>query len=439
MTDLEPAAPTTDLLTVDLVRDEDVSQAVRLEAMAQRRATCPIAPLHLAPAGADRARPSEAGANPEASGLGPSGPWYVAGYAGVAEALRAVDHFAGGVGAGDAPEELRTFNGLPEPRHGQVRRLVNGLIAAHRAKAIEPWLRELCQRLGDDLVAAVAAADGEGVEVMSTFVDPIPPSTVAALIGWEDEDPLQLLRWTNEITARAMEMSPGSTASMADLCPPFRDAVDRRIDQRLGEDEAGWPDDGLSVLLRAELDGRRISRTYVRTQLLFLLGAGSETTRNLIGNLLHQLAVEPALLARLRADRSLVAGAIEETLRVRSPTQFLVRRCTAAVPIDEHDVEVGEQIVVGLTSANHDEAVFDDPERFDPERSNARSHVAFGAGPHVCPGAAVARREAQFAIEAFLDRFEAAAVVPGGYERFSSPMFDGPRALHLHLTPARDG
>jgi cytochrome P450 len=420
------AAPRRDPLALDLVRDEGASQAERLAAMAERRSRCPVAAV------------SGPGGPAAVSDLAASGPWYVASYAGAVEALRAVERFEGGVGSSDAPEELRTFNGLPEPRHGQVRRLVNGLIAAHWAKAVEPTIRQLCERLGDDLVAAAAAAGDEGVEVMGAFVDPVPPATVAALIGWDTDDPVQLFRWTNEITARAMEMSPGSTLSMADLCPPFRDAVDERIDERLAADEATWPDDGLSLLLRAELDGRRISRTYVRTQLMFLLGAGSETTRNLIGNLLHQLAVEPALLARLRADRSLVAGAVEEALRARSPTQFLVRRCTSAVDVAGHPVGPGEQVVIGLTSANHDGAVFEDPERFDPARANARSHLAFGSGPHVCPGAAVARRYAQLAIEAFLDRFDAAEVVPGGYERFTTPMFDGPRVLRLRLRRAGD-
>jgi cytochrome P450 len=244
---------------------------------------------------------------------------------------------------------------------------------------------------------------------------------------------VQLYRWTVTLCDRAMEMAPGSDLSSADLTPDFAAYVDDRIDERLALPRAHWPEDGLTHILTAEIDGVPLSRVAVRTQLMFLLGAGSETSRDLIGGLLHDLAADPALYARVRADRTLVPAAIEEALRLWAPTQFMVRRCLAPIEISGHELDEGDVVLIGLASANRDETVFADPESFDVDRANLRHHLTFGSGPHVCPGAVLARTEARYAVEAFLDRFEHAAIAPGGFEPIPSAMFCGPKTLRLLL------
>jgi cytochrome P450 len=406
--------------------DPAVDHAERLREMAERRGRCPVD--HLAEHAADHV----------AGGLtGEEGDrWYLASFDSVSTALAAVGSLSGGIGAGDSPEDLRGFNGLPEPRHGQVRRIVNGLIAGHRARYAEPFVGDLARRLLADVTREAAAAGPDGVDVMTSFVDHVPCATIAWLLGWPIDNPVQLYHWADELCTRAMEMRPGTTLSMIDLCPPFAAYVRERIEARVAAPEDEWPDDGLSHLLRAEIDGARMTPAYVGTQIIFLLGSGSETTRSLIGGLLHELASDPALYRRLRDDRELVPAAVEEGLRFVTPTQFMVRRCVTDVDFGGRRIAAGDDVVIGLASANRDESVFDRPDTYDIDRPNARSHVTFGGGPHVCPGATLARIEARVSVNAFLDAFEAAAVVPDGCVPMRNAMFNGPKYLRLHLTPA---
>ena len=137
--------------------------------------------------------------------------------------------------------------------------------------------------------------------------------------------------------------------------------------------------------------------------LVLLLVAGNETTTTLIGNAVLELLEHPDAVARLRADPELTAAAVEEVLRYSSPVQLDPRRATRAVELHGHRIEAGQIVVNWLGSANHDERVFTDPERFDITRSENR-HLAFGFGTHYCLGANLARLEAQVALRTLLAR-----------------------------------
>ena len=386
------------------------SPETRFAAMAELRRTRPIARI-----------------------MGPDGPFYLASRSAVTRALPAIDRFGGAVGAADVPEDEQAFNGLLEPRHGQIRRLVNGMIGPHKSRRARPFVAGLCEELLDGLCAA--AREGP-VDAMHGYVDVVPASAIAWLLGWPVEDARQTYRWTVEICERAMDMRPGTGNSSKDLHPEFAAYVEGRIEERRRLPEADWPDDGLTRFLAGEIDGRRLSAAFVRTNMQFLLGAGAETTRDMIGGLLYHLARDPGLYERARADRGLIPQLIEEALRVFSPTQFMVRRCVAPIEIDGQPFEPGDQVFIGLASANRDETLFDDPDRFDPDRPNAAEHVSFGGGPHVCPGASLARMEATIAVGAFLDRFERAETVSDAFEPLPTPMFYGPSRLPVRLVPA---
>ncbi|MCH2173366.1 cytochrome P450 [Myxococcota bacterium] len=363
--------------------------------------------------------------------LGDAGPYYLSNRAAVSRALPAIDHFGGAVGAADVPEEEQAFNGLLEPRHGKIRRIVNGLIAPHKSSRAKPFVDQLCQRLLDDLGSRDA---NDEVDVMAHYVDAIPASTVCWLLGWPIDDAIQLYQWTVEVCERALDMRPGSGNTQRDIHPAFYGYIEGHLARRTAIPEDEWPDDGISHLLRGEVDGQRLSPRFVCAQLFFLLGAGAETTRDMIGGLLHSLACEPDLYQRVRADRSLIPNAIEEALRIFSPTQFMVRSCVAPIEIEGQCFEPGDQIFIGLASANRDEAHFEDADRFDIDRANAREHLAFGAGPHQCPGAILARMEATAAVNAFLDRFDVATPTNGRqFEPLTTPMFYGPRVLPMRL------
>ena len=372
---------------------------------------------------------------------GPGGPLYLASRAAVVDALPRIDCFGGGVGAADVHPDLQAINGIPEPRHGRIRRIVNGMIAPHKAVEVRPFLEGLCsERL--DLIDAGgdASAAGIPVDAMAEYIDHVPSSAVCWLTGWDPKDAIMLYRWTVEVCEKAMNMKPGNSGTIAEMVPAFGDYVEERVSARVALEASKWPDDGMTRLLSTEVEGEHLSPAAVKTQLLFLLGAGSETSRDMMGLLLYHLASDPELYASVRADRSLLSRAIVEALRLCSPTQFMVRRCLKATEVDGHPIAEGENVYIGLASANRDEAHWSDPSRFDLYRLNANDHLAFGAGPHVCPGTFLVQLETKVAFNALLDRYERIERVgEGPFEPLRTPMFYGPGSLPLlfHRAPVR--
>jgi cytochrome P450 len=187
----------------------------------------------------------------------------------------------------------------------------------------------------------------------------------------------------------------------------------------------------------ADIDGRRLSAVEVRTQLAFIILAGNETTRQLLGNLLARLATDRTLFEQLRDDRSLVERAVEESLRIDPPFPMLMRNVEREATVFGPRMCPGEKVVFGLASANRDEAAYNEPDRFDLGRPNWREHVAFGAGPHVCPGASLARLEGQVLLETFLDRVEEVTPALGWVPR-KTPVFfaNGPIDLPVRVVAA---
>ena len=367
---------------------------------------------------------------------GEGGPLYLASRAAVAEALPRIDCFGGGVGAADVHPDLQALNGVAEPRHGRIRRIVNGMIAPHKAGEVRPFLERLC---GERLDAVDARArEGEPVDAMAEFVDHVPSSAICFLTGWDERDAIQLYRWTVEVCEKAMNMKPGNSGTIAEMVPAFGDYVEERVCDRVALDPADWPDDGMTRLLTTEIEGEKLSPLAVKTQLLFLLGAGSETSRDMMGFLLWTLARDPELYARIREDRSLLVPSILEALRLCSPTQFMVRRCEKAVAVAGVEIAEGESVYLGLASANRDAAFWEDADAFRLGRPNANDHLAFGDGPHVCPGSFLVRLETRVAFEALFDRYERIELAePGDFEPLATPMFYGPATLPVVLTPAR--
>jgi cytochrome P450 len=138
----------------------------------------------------------------------------------------------------------------------------------------------------------------------------------------------------------------------------------------------------------------------------------------------------------LRADRELVPVAVEESLRHDPPIRFLLRNCMEERELHGEQLCPGDKVAFGLLSANRDETVFEDPHAFRLDRPDPRSHVAFGGGPHVCPGASLARLEARVALNVFLDRVDRIEPVdPGRYEEVPVAWAHGPRRLDARITP----
>ncbi len=159
---------------------------------------------------------------------------------------------------------------------------------------------------------------------------------------------------------------------------------------------------------------------------------GNETTRNLISHGLLLLLEHPDELAALRADRSLLPGAVEEMLRCSAPVMYFRRTATQDCEIRGVKIREGEKVTLWYASANRDEDVFDDPDRFDIRRK-PNEHVAFGHGQHFCLGAHLARMEIRVMFEELLSRFDDIALA-GQVRRLRSHFIDGIKTIPIRFT-----
>jgi len=171
----------------------------------------------------------------------------------------------------------------------------------------------------------------------------------------------------------------------------------------------------MSLLIRAEEDGDRLTQIELIAQSIGLLIAGFETTIGLIGNGVRALLLHPAELAKLRARPELITSAVEECLRWDGPISAALRILHEDTEFDGKLIRKNTPVVAVLAAANRDPAVFADPDRFDIERS-PNEHLAFGGGAHFCLGAHLARLEGQVAIGALIRRFPRLELVSGNVE-----------------------
>jgi cytochrome P450 len=317
--------------------------------------------------------------------------------------------------------------------HTRLRGLVNKAFTPRIVARLEPRLREVARQLVADAVAKPE------VDLVQALTYPLPVIAIAEIIGIPPEDRARFKAWSDRAVAdlgvgffggldaervRAQEQLRGEMRAY--LIPL---AEQRRREPR---------EDLLTGLVRAELEGSRLSHDEMLQMLILLLVAGNETTTTLIGNAVLALLAHPEEAQRARADLSRVPALVEEALRWASPVQFAPRR--ALRPVELHGVRVAadDLVLCWIGSANRDDSVFAGAERFDPDREKG-SHLAFGFGPHYCLGANLARLEATVALEALLAAtrgFEAAFADASELPIHPSPVFRGVTSLPLRLEAA---
>lgn len=289
------------------------------------------------------------------------------------------------------------------PAHTRLRRLVN---KAFTPRVVE-GLRARVQALVDELFDAVAAR-GE-MELIHDFAYPLPVIVIAELLGIPSADRERIKHWSDTL---ALLLDP--LQAVDGLTPTERAADEftaymqpiflaRRREPR---------DDLISALVAVEDEGQTLSETELLSLCMLILGAGHETTTNLIGNAVLALLRHPSQRRRLQDDPSLIGSAVEEFLRYDSPVQLTDRVATVDCEVAGQPIRRGQVVALLLGAANRDPSRFADPDRLDIGRQE-NHHLSFGHGAHFCLGAALARLEAQIAIATLLRRF---------------PDFDGERA-----------
>ena len=323
--------------------------------------------------------------------------------------------------------DLHMLNSDP-PDHERLRKLVNKAFTARRVERLRPRITAITARLLEDMPAHGGRKVQPEVDLLASFAFPLPITVICELLGIPVGDRDDFRTWSATIVsnAAAPEVFQAHTTAMVRYFMALL-AAKRR--------EPG--DDLLSALIAARDEEDSLSENELVSMAFLLLVAGHETTVNLIASGVLALLLNPAELARLRAEPALIDGAVEELLRYVSPVNHTTFRC-AAEPVEIGGVRISryDPVLIALSGANRDPARFGDPDRLDLGRDSA-GHLAFGHGIHYCLGAPLARLEAEIAISALLTRFGSISLaVPAASLRWRpSTLIHGLESLPVRLAP----
>jgi cytochrome P450 len=363
---------------------------------------------------------------------------YVTRYAEARGVLRDADTFSNASGMKapgvDVPAEDRLLGELDPPRHTAVRRVIVTAMTPKVVHAAEPFIAATARGLLDTLAA-------DDFDLVAGYTSILPNRVTMYLLGFDPADADQLAAWAKELmesTFPALNRTERGVGFAAAF-PDFAGYIDARIAERGAQLDAGEArDDVLARLLRLEVEDAPLPPQQLRALVRNLITGGLTTTSQLLGNLLYAIVSRPDIDAAIRADRTRLTTAIDESLRLSPPLLFLARGCVHDTAIGGCPVHAGERVVIGSASANRDERVFDDADEFRVDRANADQHLTFGYGPHVCPGATLARAVARIGVDAVLDTFAPGELQlePGFvFEQVPTYFEHGPRRLPVRRTP----
>jgi cytochrome P450 len=315
-----------------------------------------------------------------------------------------------------------------DPEHARYRKLVFKAFTPARVSKMGEPIAAIVNDLIDGFIGA-----GE-VELASAFSQPLPLRVIAGELGVPVADLPQFKKWSAAFVTQLSQMSDKAAESAA-----ARDIVEFQhyFAAKLAERRQHPRDDILSdlanVTLSEEGDPRALTTAEALSIIQQLLVAGNETTAHTITEGMKLLIEHPDQMAAVRADPSLIGNLIEEVLRLLSPTQNMWRVVKHDTELGGVPIPAGAVALLRYGSANRDESLFADAESFDIRRPNARRHVAFGYGIHVCIGAALARKELAVAFELLLSRIANWRFTPGRNDFHHPPsiLLRGLHALHL--------
>ncbi|WP_395992733.1 cytochrome P450 [Actinomadura sp. 9N215] len=390
-----------------------------------------------------------------AVGPWPAGPgyWAVFRHADVKHVLRSPDLFSSNLGATqirdpDTPEDLAFVRAMmlnqDPPGHSRLRRIVAAAFTPRAVRALEETISTRARTL-------IASALNEETDFVELAAD-LPVWTLAHIMGVPDSDRRLLYDWASRVIGYQDDEYAGASSDPASMTPMAREAMQHRPTTPTHPD--GRPINPRSHAALADmfayahalaaekrlrpsgdimsrmLDGGLTTQEFENMFFLFAV-AGNETLRNGIPGGLLTLLDHPSELARLRADPSLLPSAIEEMLRYWPPVMDFRRTATQTTPLGDQEIRPGDKVVVYHASANRDETVFPDPDRFDITRT-PNDHVSFGFGPHFCLGAHLARTQMRAVFRELLPH---RVTRTGPPVRLASNFQNGLKHLPVRLTP----
>src|SRR4029453_12978840 len=312
---------------------------------------------------------------------------------------------------------------MDPPKHTKYRRLVNMGFSPKILNTAEHHIRERARSIVDSI-----ARKGH-CDFVTEVAAELPLQVIVEMLGVPLEDRHQFFEWSNTMVgANAPEYATCPEVGQAAMMQLFAYANELAVERKRCPRE-----DLTSLLLQAEVDGERLSESQYDSFVMLLAVAGNETTRNLIAGGMLALIQHPDQRARLLADPSLLPTAGGEMLRYVSPIMCFRRTAQRDVGGGGQTIREGERVIVWYASANRDEEVFADPDRFDVSRQ-PNDHLGFGIGPHFCLGAHLARLEIRIMFEELLRRLPDIEQ-DGPVSRLRSGFVNGIKHMPVRFTP----
>jgi cytochrome P450 len=281
-----------------------------------------------------------------------------------------------------------------------LRSLVQKAFTPGRIAALEPNIQDICKQLLDDAQSKLASTGS--FDILADYAEPLPVLVIADLLGVPRDMANDLRRWSQDIVkmyeygrTREQELSAQKaglefSSYIADL------AAKRKVDPQ---------SDLITALVEVEEQGEKLNEHELIAMCVLLLNAGHEASVNGFGNGMVAMFRNADQLELMKSSpRELTETALEEMMRFDSPLHMFERTATSETVIGQTTVLEGQKVVAMLGSANRDEEVFEDTDRFDITRKH-NPHIAFGAGIHFCIGAPLARLEMQNSLPMMFERF----------------------------------
>jgi cytochrome P450 len=330
----------------------------------------------------------------------------------------------------EVPAEDRLFFfEYDPPEHSALRRLLVDLLSRQRAERQAPVIRAVVEDILGPLV------ERGTTDLVQDFSVPLSGRMMMKLAGFPEPDAAQWRRWIKDMVVTGFSFTNRNERGVgfAQCYPEALAYLDRHLADRAAAAEK--PDDVLTRVLQARVEGVALSITQKRMILFSVVSAGTNTLVNFVSNTLLSLARDPDLLETLRSDTRMVPLAVEESLRRDSPSMYITRLCAETTDVAGTPIEPGEKLLLSLASANRDATAFPDPGQFRLDRHDQPSHMAFGWGSHLCLGAWVARQVGLTMLETFLDLVGSIELEPGTAPvPYLSPQGNGLDELRVRLT-----
>jgi cholest-4-en-3-one 26-monooxygenase len=323
-----------------------------------------------------------------------------------------------------AQQSLMMLN-MDPPLHTRYRRLVNKGFTPRMVRDLEQSIHRSADAIIDQVSAAGKA------DFVTDLSAELPLQVIAELLGVPIEDRHKMFDWSNRMVGSEdpeyqLQGDIALNAAMELYAYAAELFARKKIDPHA---------DLMSVLTTVEVEGEQLNPLELELFFLLLTVAGNETTRNLMSGGMHAFFQYPEQWERLRADRSLLPGAVEEMLRFVTPVMNFRRTAMCDTELSGTTIRQGDKVVFYHASGNRDEEIFENPDVFDIGR-DPNPHIAFGGGgPHFCLGANLARMEIRVMFEHLLDRLPDLHQA-GEVQRLQSQFINGVKHLPVAFTPS---